>query len=201
MRPSRLSLPFLASFGLAVLIGCGGASGGDDPQSGNGALSGGNGGSAVTADTPITVQNYLNHPKIKAIRDKVNSIDNAPASGDFDTQDKSGCEETITKLFGNHGVIFEITESSGEGAGSKTQAYYDSDAAPFGMNGKLLFIFEVIGTQESRVYFDAQGNKIWQVVRKTGGADRLPVGNEVYQPDPLHSDPDKWFASVGGPDC
>jgi hypothetical protein len=32
-------------------------------------------------------------------------------------------------------------------------------------------------------------------LRQTGGADRLPQGKEIYQPNPSHSDPDKWFAS------
>jgi hypothetical protein len=65
--------------GLAVLVGCGGA-GGDDTQSGNGALSAS---SVVAASTPITVQNYVNHPKIKAIRDEVQGIDTDVASGDL----------------------------------------------------------------------------------------------------------------------
>lgn len=189
----------LVCLGLCVLAGCGGSGGGDDTQSGNGALSA-SGGSVVTADTPITLQNYVNHPKIKAIRGEVEGIDNDLAHGDLFSEDNPNvCEASLAKVTGARGQIVKIVENLGDG-GARTQAYYgekpvDSIGTGDSEPGPLLFVFQVSGTMESRVYFDAHGNKLWQVVRQTGGADRLPQGNEVYQPNRLHSDPEKWFAS------
>jgi hypothetical protein len=192
MRSKRVGV--LVGIGLSVLVGCGGsgaATPGDDQDV--------TATQAPSANTPLTLQNYVNHPKIRAIRGEVDAIENGHDDFLF-PEERGGCEASITKWYGNHGRIYQIVEQLGEG-GAETRAYYRNDAN-LTQPERLLFILRVEprGAQstESRTYFDEQGNKMWQVVRQTGGADRLPQGNEVYQPDPLRNTPEAWFQTPPG---
>jgi hypothetical protein len=192
VRSKRVGV--LVGIGFSVLVGCGGsgaATSGDDQDLTTT--------QAPSANTPLTLQNYLNHPKIKAIRDEVEAIDNGHNDFVF-PEEGGGCEASITKWYGNHGRIYQIVEQLGEG-GPETRAYY-RNGVDLEQPERLLFILRVDPTSvqptESRIYFDEQGNKMWQVVRQAGGADRLPQGNEVYQADPLRNSPEAWFRTPPG---
>jgi hypothetical protein len=158
---------------------------------------------ATPASAPITLQNFLNHPKIKAVRDEVQLIDSPDFQADLEGEkDKDGCEASFKIFLGNHSLVVKVIEASGEGnTDEEIQAYYRFRDDLTGST--LRFILKTDKPHggivtESRVYFDEQGNKIFQVVRNQGGPDHLPQGNEVFQPEPLLVNPDKLFDPAGG---
>jgi len=120
----------------------------------------------LNASAPITMQNWLTHPKIAAVRAVVNDIDIA----DFAPETKTLCEESghgeteRTKMTDAHLVIRELVVAMGSEDSARTDSYY-YDAA-----GTLRFAFrthnDVHGNQrEYRVYFDETGARIWEINR------------------------------------
>lgn len=143
----------------------------------------------------ITLANYANHPIIKAIRAEVGKID----SSKLKQTDNPGCDGGTSKFTTPTGAIRKLTERGGEGGFSaETTAYYRE-------NGKLLFVFDKQSNHtgatnrvtEYRVYFDADGREIWQVVRVDSGADQRPSQEARWKPANNQQDPAAWFKVTG----
>ena len=123
----------------------------------------------VNAAAPITLQNWLTHPKIVAVRDVVNEIDSAPENK-FESESQTLCEDSghgemeRTKLTDASGVIRELVLSYGSEDSAQIESHY------YDARGKLRFVFttrnDVHGNStELRTYFDESGNRIWEVSR------------------------------------
>jgi hypothetical protein len=126
----------------------------------------------VNTTAAITIENWLTHPKIVAVRDVVNEID-AASENDLKTESKAAkelCEESghgemeRTKLTDPSGVIRELVLGYGSEDSAQTESHYYDKA------GKLRFVFttknDVHGnSSEMRTYFDESGARIWDIYR------------------------------------
>lgn len=120
----------------------------------------------LNASAPITLANWISHPKIVEVRRVVEEIDAAKFAAESKEmcQDAGHGEVERTKLTDAHLTIRELVVAFGSEDSAMTDSYY-YDAA-----GTLRFAFrtrnDVHGNQnETRVYFDAQGKSIWEIGR------------------------------------
>ncbi|MFO0738853.1 MAG: hypothetical protein U0270_23340 [Labilithrix sp.] len=139
----------------------------------------------VNATAPITIGNWLTHPKIVAVRDIVNAIDASEYASESKTelcQDSGHGESERTKLTDENGVIRELVLSSGSEDSAQIESHY------YDANGKLRFIFttrnDVHGnSNELRTYFDETGARIWDVRRHAFSATFNPdLEHAKYEP-------------------
>lgn len=153
----KLSFSLTATALALALAACAGPSEGDVTADSVG---------EINADAPITLKNWLTHPNIVAVRDVVNEVDAAK----FVPETKELCADAghgefeRSKSTDAHLTIRELTLGFGSEDSALTDSYY-YDAA-----GTLRFAFrthnDVHGNQrEYRVYFNAQGERIWEVAR------------------------------------
>jgi hypothetical protein len=212
----------LLAVGLAFLVGCSGGEG-DDAQSGNGALSApGNvaatpppspaaatdagsapassGDKSADSSGPITLDNFISHPKIVEIRQLVDQIDGMSLThahkvepcepGSFERDKGADAAGAVRKL--------EMTELDGVDQ-DKTVADYYYDA-----NGHIRFAFLVIDASlgetsfirtEVRVYFDTAGQRIFEVDRSATSLD-FPGPDVSHAPFKLPSAPTNIDANI-----
>jgi hypothetical protein len=140
-------------------------------------------GADLSAAQPITLANFINHPKIQEVRAEVAAVDAAALTDEkkdvtCDPQSGTSAREKWTD---GSGKIRRLEErfSGEDGDGSLTWTY---DAS-----GRLRFIFRVLNTtpangslsvDERRVYFDATGASIWEVARVGHGTVAHPPNME-----------------------
>ncbi len=164
--------------------------------------------SNLTAQQPITLNNYLTHPRIVAVRNVVAEIDRLPLT----KKENPGCDGSNTKFSDDAGKIRHLVEDGGEdGTFGRSDAYYDA-------SGKLRFFLNVSGdmethkASESRVWIENDAVLI-EVVRDgvlpdgsmtpdfTGARDRLPRPEEAFQmsvaKDAGLLDPETAFEGTG----
>lgn len=161
------TLPFAGLAFLALTaVACADAAPGDDVASATG---------EVNATAPITLQNWISHPKIVAIRDMVDAIDakDLPSESKELCQDSGHGETERTKLTDGSGKIRELVDSFGSEDSAQIESHY------YDTNGVLRFVFitrnDVHGNaEESRAYFDASGDQIWSVYRHAFAEDLNP---------------------------
>jgi hypothetical protein len=165
----------------------------------------------LTASGPITLGNFINHPKIKEIRAEVAAVDAAKltrAKKDAVACPDSDIEESWTKFTDEAGTIRKFGDSWGGSDGDGTTTYY-YDAA-----GHLRFVFDVLESApaddslhvtDTRVYFDAAGARIFEVAQAGDGTTahppamasrpyKLPTAPEEIDPE-LVSSPGTFFDS------
>lgn len=167
----KLSLAALALVATAA-VGCVETSSGEDLAAAEG---------EVSTSAPITIQNWMTHPKIVAVRRIVNSIDASKYASESKTglcADSGHGESERTKLTDDHGRIRELVLAGGSEDSAETDSHY------YDANGKLRFIFttrnDVHGnSDEVRTYFDETGARIWDV--------RRHAFSESFTPDLEHA--------------
>ncbi|MDT4969371.1 MAG: hypothetical protein QOJ64_4108 [Acidobacteriota bacterium] len=131
----------------------------------------------------ITKSNWQQHPKIKAIRAIVQSVDTALTRKSLTIKKRSfeDCEpyedalRTIATDSRGH-VRYYAKEAGSEDSALKWQHYYDE-------KGNLRFVFitggAVNGAElEHRIYFDEYGKRIWEL--------------QVYTKGPGYTFPEIW---------
>lgn len=170
----------------------------------------------LSASGPITLGNFVNHPKIKAIRAEVAAVDAAKltiASKD-NSCPNADAEGTVTKSTDQAGVVRKFVDAWGGSDGDATTTYY------FDAGGHLRFVYDVSETApasgalyvvDSRVYFDELGAKIFEVKQEGRGttahppsmANRpfaLPANGEgALLNDAIKADPKAYFDAA--PKC
>lgn len=114
----------------------------------------------------ITESNWLNHPKIKEIRGIYNVIQNSITTNEFKSETKEIKLETpkfkaITKFSDSNNIIRKYIKQGGSEDSAHSVSYY------FSTSKKLRFVLLSVratnGTNlEYRLYYDEQGNKIWE---------------------------------------
>ena len=121
----------------------------------------------LSQDTDITEANWQQHPKIKAVRSIVQSIDAEISKGRFKTSERNfeGCGEgyhtLLRKAVDEKGVVRRYETHGGtEDHALKFQQYYDA-------SGRLRFAFIEGGAVnetliENRIYFDETGKRLWE---------------------------------------
>jgi len=170
-------------------------------------------GSAATAaaaeassTTPITLENWVAHPRVRAVRAIVTAID---AAG-FPTESKFGCHVSKTKRTDPQKRIRQLVISTGEGGfASTTTGYYDEQ-------GRLRFVFVQESDEtaarpfaaEHRAYFDEKGNKFWEVRREgtlgsqgepnfAGAVDVVPKPADQVNPSAAKATPASLWEGNG----
>lgn len=162
----KLSLAALVLVALAA-VGCGAPGGSEDVRAAQG---------EINQSAPITLANWLTHPKIVAVRDIVDEIDASPYASESKTglcADAGRGETERTKLTDDKGVIRELVLAFGSEDSTAIESHY------YDATGKLRFIFttqnDVHGnSDELRTYFDASGARIWDVRRHAFSASFDP---------------------------
>jgi hypothetical protein len=170
---------------------------------------------ALTASAPITLGNWLGHPKIVEIRRIAEGVESGIAAGTLTKQERDfpNCDNGDihrAKFTDEHGVIRKLVMVYGgeDGGGDITYVY---DAA-----GKPRFYFQRNESQaaaqpkpditEFRVYVDVEGQKFWQVMREGVGDAintapfSIPDSSIGWDP----GEPSSWNASQlfdGPPQC
>jgi hypothetical protein len=165
----------LASFSIAAVftvfalttVGCA-AGASDDAEASEAA--------ALTA-APVTLQNFLTHPKIKEVRAEVAAVNAASLTT---VQKDHSCDDTeakLSKLTDGGNTIRKIFDTWGGSDGDGSTSYY-YDAA-----GRLRFVFDVLESApasgsltvfETRSYFDASGRLLIQVGKTGHGTTAHP---------------------------
>jgi len=137
----------------------------------------------------ITPVNWKNHPRIKAVREKVREIDAMIKNGECTVESKKkdvpgGQQERI--IFEKDGnVIFYKIEGGGESIAYNDDYYYE--------NGKLIFIYSRVGrvfgpNTHRRFYFD-NGVRFWFVNDvKIYGENGLEESNTYFTEDSDYMD-------------
>jgi hypothetical protein len=130
--------------------------------------------SPAFAQTGITSSNWMNHPRIVAIREIVAEIESLIAKGSLKSkkteQGYSGpyIDDMRQAFFDSKGKIRKLVTSGGSEDSSLTfTSYYDKD-------GKLRFVYIVGGAVngtgiQHRIYLDASGAKIWEIQKLVEG--------------------------------
>jgi len=155
----------------------------------------------VSASAPITVGNFISHPKIKAIRNEVRTIQTT-ADAKMDKKDNSCGDGTGTAKFTN--AAGRIRKVNWFAPGGSIEYFYRD-------NGKVLFIFSSFtdfnGTsahvREHRVYFDDNNRVMFEVTRDGPKADiadephQKPTEDEGWVVSDLDTDPNLNFETAG----
>jgi hypothetical protein len=164
-----------------------------------------------TAQEPITLENFIQHPRIKEIRDIVVKVEDAK----LPSKDNPGCDGSTTKFTDPQGRIRKLFEIGGESSTlGQTTKYYDEA-------GKLRFVFievsdlEATAPTQRRIYLDENSKVIWEVIRfgvfnqKTPddlstnfskAVDQVPQDGAPFEPSEVDLDPAKGFAVTGCPE-
>jgi hypothetical protein len=201
-RTVLFALPLVVA---AALTGCAASSGGEDTADATGAAS---------VSAPITLANYVSHPKIKAIRDQVQAIDAMALT----KATNPGCDGSNDKFTDTQGRLRKLVSIGGEGGfeGRLSVYYNEAGKAIFAFNKEADWTGEKTNgatdkamVTESRTYFDAaSGKTLFQAIRTgiepnlDGGLatpDRLATGDEVIADSSFYADPAAWFAETGCP--
>jgi hypothetical protein len=199
-RTVLFALPLVV---VSALTGCAASSGGEDTADATG---------AATATSPITLANYVSHPKIKAIRDQVQAIEAMPLK----KETNGGCDGSNDKFTDAQGRIRKLVGSGGEGGfeGSTTVYYNEAGKAIFEFHKEADWTGEKTNgatdkalVSESRTYFDAASSKtLFQAVREGVAKsldvglqtpDRLPKDEEKVEDSSAFADPAAFYASTG----
>ena len=161
----------------------------------NGPSEGGAGTDAAeirVSTTKITLANWMSHPQIVAVRHEVEAIDLAR----YPTEKKELCEgrgeAERTKSTDASGKIRTLVIELGSEDHVLTERHY------YDAKGTLRFMFEtgndVHGNSaESRVYFDENGVRIWDVYRQQFDEDvKTDIATVPFEvlTDPLFLEPD-----------
>lgn len=167
----------LAALALVALtaVGCAANAEADDVSTAAGEAS------ELEASDPITIQNWLRHPKIEEVRAIVDAIDAADyeAESKMDLCVESGHGESErTVLVDGDGVIRELVLASGSEDSFEIHSHY------YDAQGRLRFVLktrnDVHGSSwEYRTYFDETGARIWDVSRS--------ASTEAFHPDLEHA--------------
>jgi hypothetical protein len=148
---------------------------------------------------PITEKNWRSHEEIVAIRKIVEPVEQAlKANALRRARTEPGCinysGDYTRELFRDQrgrARIFVLEEGSGDSLVS-ARHYYDEA-------GRLRFVFIRMGAvpdghAEKRVYFSAEGRRIWETHEHLRGYD--PWGNKTWPDDALVRDPEARFKRV-----
>jgi len=147
----------------------------------------------------VTQANWQRHPKIKAVRQLVQSVSAAVRKSSFKTSKREfeycePYEDTLRKMaVDSRGVVRRYEKQAGSEDSSLTwQHYYDD-------SGRLRFVFisggAVNGARlEHRIYFDESGHRVWEGHKYlTGPHYSFP---EVWPDEQLQKvDPAKAFSA------
>ncbi len=152
-----MKISSIAALLALALVACAGNASNDETNTSIGEVN-------VTA--PLTLANWISHPKIVAVRNEVEATNKAGYKSESKTlcKDSGIGESERTKLTDPSGKIRELVLAGGsEDSAATTHYYYDA-------NGKLRFVFttvnDVHGNQtEYRTYFDSAGEQFWSVTR------------------------------------
>lgn len=136
----------------------------------------------LSAAAPITIDDWISHPKIVEIRNIVDAIDakDLPSESKELCQDSGHGEMERTKLTDDSGKIRELVDSFGSEDSAQIESHY------YDTNGVLRFVLitrnDVHGNaEESRAYFDASGAQIWSVYRHAFAENLNPdIANAPY---------------------
>jgi hypothetical protein len=131
----------------------------------------------------ITQSNWQQHPKVKAVRQLVQSINAGLRKAAFKTSKREfdycePYEDTLRKIVvDSRGVVRRYEKQAGSEDSSLTWAHYYDDV------GRLRFVFisggAVNGAHlEHRIYFDESGQRIWE--------------GHKYEKGPEYSFPEVW---------
>jgi hypothetical protein len=148
----------------------------------------------------ITATNWRQHPKVKAVRNLVASVDVGIKKGVFKSSTRrfeycEPYEDTLRKrVVDSRGVVRRYDREGGSEDSSLTlRHYYDPQ-------GRLRFVFITGGavngaSLEHRIYFDENAQRIWEEHKYVKGPEySFP---EVWPDEQLQkSDPAKAFAAV-----
>src|SRR6266545_507172 len=120
----------------------------------------------------VTKANWRQHPKIKAVRAIVSSVNAGWKKGAFKTSERSfeKCGDIFTEFrrltVDSKGVVrrYEFAYTA-EDEGRSDHYYYDD-------SGRLRFVF-ILGSSgngkyEHRIYFDEKGKRLWEDVKGAG---------------------------------
>lgn len=152
--------------------------------------------SAVVLGTepPITEKNWMAHPRIRECRATFQEVQDLESRGLLTTLERSG-DESCENYNGDmqrtirrdaSGKARKLTlEAGSEDSAVTVDAYYDTQA-------KLRFIFVKASAvndtvYEYRIYFDAEGTKLWEnekLVRGAGYTFPSPWPEEFIPRDP-----------------
>ena len=148
----------------------------------------------------VTSSNWQRHPKIRAIRLLVQSVDARLRKGVYKPSSRAfeycePYEDTLRKMaVDSKGVVRRYEKRGGSEDSSLTWEHYYDD------RGRLRFVFisggAVNGAHlEHRIYFDEGGQRIWETHKYLKGPGySFP---EIWPDDQLQkSDPAKAFASA-----
>jgi hypothetical protein len=152
----------------------------------------------IAAQTQITGSNWMNHPRIVAIREIVVEIDSLITKGSLKSkkteQGYSGpyIDDMRQAFFDSKGKIRKLVTSGGSEDSSLTfTSYYDKD-------GRLRFVYIVGGAVngtgiQHRIYLDAAGAKIWEIQKLVEGPGytfpaEWPLEQLVFDPAKLPLD-------------
>jgi hypothetical protein len=123
--------------------------------------------SAPPQDTDVTKANWQQHPKIKAVRAIVDSINAGLNQRTFKVSERKfeycePYEDTDRKMaVDSRGVVRMYEKQAGSDDSSVTWKHYYDEA------GRLRFVFIAAGAVngsklEQRIYFDETGKRIWE---------------------------------------
>lgn len=164
---------------------------------------------AVSASAPITLANWIAHPRIVEVRETVKAIDKLSLT----RTENPGCDGGNVKFTDGSGTIRKLVSNGGEGGFSSEWTYY------YDASGKPRFAFNVTRDDErgeakqQRAYYDASGAPIWHVIRAvpitsadadpdfSKGVDREP-STDLDDPDAIEIvglSPEEIFASTSCP--
>lgn len=213
-----MKLASIIVFGSLFVFGCSGSEGSDSGSSEGAAYANPSPTAAPSAsvpapaDTPITVQNYMSHPKIAEIRKLVQATDAKITAGGVKKDEKVECDGTeTTDKFTENGKVLKIYSEGGIEGIVRDSYYYDD-------TGKLRFEFlDSVGELgcvmvQYRRYFDANGKELISVERRADGqlkegsdfcpgvAEKLAATKDslLQQPPPaadLMSNPERAYAT------
>ena len=203
-RTVLFALPLVVA---AALTGCASDPAGEDTADATGAAS-------TSASAPITIANYVSHPKIKAVRDQVAAIE----ASRLTKATNPGCDGSNDKYTDASGKIRKLVTSGGEGGfeGRTTIYYNEGGIAIFVFNQEADWTGEKTDgatdkafVKETRAYYTTQGGFLFQAMREgiakgidvgLQTADRLPTEDESWNDgEGGHSfdDPEAMFSSTG----
>lgn len=157
----------------------------------------------LSASSAITLKNWLNHPKIVAVRKEVAAVDALKITPEKKElcQDSGIGEFERDKSTDTTGTIRELVLQLGGDDGARIETHY------YDAKGTLRFVFatdnDVHGnSSEERTYFDETGTQIFQVNRSASDPENNnpDIAHAKYElpesPDDLEADakdPAKMF--------
>jgi hypothetical protein len=137
----------------------------------------------ATAERPLTIENFVSHPRVVEVREWVKRIDDQVTSKTLVKHEKvfpdafatcdAGGEDHREKYVDASGAVRKFVQVFATEHSEITTTYYYSN------DGKLRFVFDVSNSAEveesgafhsfvfeKRVYFNAEGQVFWEVDRE-----------------------------------